>query len=74
MSFVACSPRHHHCSPSHSRLVSDYRLERERQIVALESVTGGYVGDYRFWREQGGRLIDFRDWLKWNKKDSISEK
>ncbi len=37
-------------------------------MVALESVTGGYVGDYRFWRDQGGRLIDFRDWLKFSKR------
>lgn len=68
MSFVACSSRHRHCSPAHSRLVNDYRLERERQEMALEAVTGGYSGDHRFWRATGGHLIDFHEWLKYNKR------
>lgn len=73
MTFVACSPKHKSCSAAHSALVQGYRDERHRQEVQLEGWTGGYVGDVIQWMAKGGKLIDFRDWLKAHRRDHDNE-
>lgn len=64
LDFTPCTPRHRHCSRWHAELVESYRLERRRQLEALEALCGGYSGDEQLWRAQGGELIDFHQWLK----------
>jgi hypothetical protein len=68
MSFAPCSRRHRSCSPAHADLVSNYRIERHRQEVALETITGGHEHDKEHWKAKGGKLIDFRTWLKAHKR------
>lgn len=60
-SFVPCSPRHHHCSPSHAEFVRNYRLERHRQWLEFENETALHPGDIRTWKENGGHLITMKD-------------
>lgn len=64
MTFTPCSPRHRSCSPAHAELVDGYRLERERQQAQLDRFTGAYDSDVAHWKAMGGKLIDFRVWLK----------
>ena len=61
--FVTCSAKHKHCSRFHAALVRGYQVERERQEIALEAITGGHSGDREHWAATGGRLIDFKQWL-----------
>lgn len=61
-SFTPCSPRHHHCSPAHAALVAGYRDERRRQALCHE-VELSYPGERKLWKENGIRLVNFRDWL-----------
>ena len=58
-----CSPRHgKFCSMSHAELVRDYREERERQETENE-MTLINPGELKLWKENGGKLIDFKAWL-----------
>lgn len=66
--FVKCSAKHKQCSPFHAAIVRGYQAERERQETELEAVTGGYRGDREHWAAQGGRLINFKQWLISNKQ------
>jgi hypothetical protein len=49
------------CSASclHRQLVEHYRIERERQLVERELVTGGYATEL----DEHGPVVSFRDWL-----------
>jgi hypothetical protein len=49
-------------------MVQGYRDERYRQEIQLERITGNYPGDIIHWEAKGGKLIDFRDWLKANRR------
>lgn len=71
--FTPCTPRHRQCSRAHAELVDSYRLERQRQVYALESVCGGYAGDEKLWRDQGGHLVNFKEWLKSHTRQHDSE-
>ena len=66
---MPCSPRHHHCSPSHAALVAGYRDERHRQEIAHESILTN-KGEKELWKENGGTLITFKMWLKANSGSS----
>lgn len=68
MTFTPCSIKHKSCSPAHADLVSNYRIERHRQEVYLEQVTGAHGGDIAHWKGKGGKLIDFGAWLKAHKR------
>ncbi|ACI12476.1 gp60 [Mycobacterium phage Konstantine] len=57
-----CSPRHRHCSMAHAELVRDYRAERERQETEQEMILSS-PGERKRWEENGGRLINFQDWI-----------
>lgn len=60
----SCSDSHGaHCTHHHNSLVRGYRDERHRQEIERENATGGYAGDLKIWRENGGKLISFADWL-----------
>lgn len=61
---MPCSLRHKQCSRWHSELVESYRVERHRQEVEFEGLTGGYAGDQEHARAKGHSLITFGDWLK----------
>lgn len=61
--FVPCSPRHRHCSRSHAALVHEYRWERDAQLTSRDECTGGYPGDIKLWKENGNKIITFREWL-----------
>lgn len=67
-SFVPCSPRHHHCSPSHAAMVRGYREERERQETQAEPYLCNGEGELKRWKENGNTLITFKTWLKAHKK------
>lgn len=69
-SFVPCSPRHLHCSPAHAELVRGYREERERQETANEYLHAN--GERKFWKANGGKMIDFKMWLKSHKGSKLS--
>lgn len=73
MTFTPCSSRHKSCSPAHAELVADYRVERWRQEVELEGVTGNYAGDIEHWKSKGGKLIDFRQWLISHKRTDTQQ-
>lgn len=64
--FVPCSAKHKHCSPAHAALVRGYRDERWRQEVENESILNN-PGDLKHAKENGFRLINFKDWLIANK-------
>jgi hypothetical protein len=68
---IPCSPKHKkHCSRWHFELVQGYRLERHRQEIQHEAVTGGYAGDAAHARATGHtQPITFQDWLKANRRD-----
>lgn len=61
-----CSPAHPNCTHHHADLVHRYRDERLRQEREAEGITAGYGGDRRIWKENGGKLISFADWLHHN--------
>lgn len=69
LTFVPCSPRHERfCSPAHAALVRGYVEERQRQEIAHDGLWNAYgTGEYEDWRENGGKLIDFRTWLRAHK-------
>jgi hypothetical protein len=70
-----CSKKHEkHCSSSHADLVRSYRLERHRQEVAHEALTGGYAGDRELARANGVSLITFGAWLKANRRGHDSDR
>jgi hypothetical protein len=74
-SFVPCSPRHHHCSPAHAALVAGYRLARYDEEIRHEAILSN-PGDKKIWKENGGKLINFKDWLIGNKRshnDKVEE-
>jgi hypothetical protein len=50
-------------------MVREYQRERERQERQLEEITGNYAGDIHHWKAKGGKLIDFRTWLKGHRRD-----
>ena len=52
---------------AHSDLVWAYRAERERQETAHE-ITLTAKGEKHHWKANGGKLINFKDWLKANKR------
>lgn len=66
MTFTPCSPRHKSCSPAHAALIRGYIEERQRQELALEEQIDG-PGERQLWKENGGKLIGFYDWLKAHK-------
>lgn len=68
MTFTPCSPRHRSCSPAHADLVGGYREERERQERNFEDRTGNYRGDIAHAKAKGAKLVDFKVWLKANKR------
>lgn len=72
MTFTPCSPRHTSCSPAHAELVRGYQAERYRQWETREVILGMFNRDgmMRIWRENGGRLVTFGDWLRWHKRQS----
>lgn len=62
---VPCSPRHEgRCTPHHRSLVDGYRDQRQREELELENETGGYAGDLARWRENGGTLVTFVEYLR----------
>ncbi len=40
-----------------------YREERARQEASRDEITGMYDGDTAIWRENGEKLVTFKDWL-----------
>jgi len=66
MKFTPCSVRHKSCSPAHAALVRGYREERERQETLNEMVLSN-PAELKIWKENGNRLITFKDWLIGNK-------
>jgi hypothetical protein len=67
--FVPCSAKHKHCTKAHSELVWGYRVERRRQELDLEAITGGYAADKADYLARGGRpLITFKQWLAAHKR------
>lgn len=66
-SFTPCTPTHTACSPAHADLVRSYRIERHRQEVQLELITGGHRADREHWKAKGGKLITFAEWLALHK-------
>jgi hypothetical protein len=46
--------------------VAGYRDERHRQEIQHESILSN-PGDKKHWKENGGHLVNFRDWLVANK-------
>ena len=59
----SCSDKHGtHCTAHHHGLVTGYRVERHRQEVEHESTLSS-PGEAQLWRENGGKLITFTDWL-----------
>ena len=69
-SFTPCSPRHHSCSPTHAALVAGYRDERRRQEMLRDEITGMYTGDEKHYAATHEPLIDFKQWLIFNKRVS----
>lgn len=68
MTFTPCSPKHKSCSPAHADLVRSYRIERWRQEVQHEvQLDPRNVGERQFWKENGGHVVTFGDWLHWHK-------
>lgn len=63
---VSCSPFHEHCNPHHRNLVDGYRDQHYRELLALEGETGMHQGDIDHWKETGGRMTTFGDWIKSN--------
>ena len=61
---VPCSPSHPGCTNHHRALVDGYRDQRYREELALEAETGMHAGDIAFWKENGGRLTTFGDWIR----------
>src|SRR4051812_26338642 len=61
-SFVPCSPKHHHCSPAHAALVAGYRLARHDEEIRHEATLTN-PGDLKLAKENGFKLITFKDWL-----------
>ncbi|ASM62555.1 hypothetical protein SEA_ALLEYCAT_49 [Mycobacterium phage AlleyCat] len=60
---MPCSPKHRKgCSQFHSNLVTAYRLERHYQEVTHEATLSNQA-ELKLARENGFRLITFRDWL-----------
>lgn len=70
MNFVPCSVKHKSCSPAHAAMVRSYRDERARQEQLFEDEFGAYDGDERHAKATGTKLINFKDWLKANKKSA----
>lgn len=68
LNFAPCSSKHKSCSLAHSNLVSMYREERLRQESIREQYTFNYSSDTKFYAEKFGQLINFRDWLLFNRK------
>lgn len=59
-----CSPKHRmHCSRFHANLVESYRLERHNQEIAFEAQLS-HAGERELMRQNGVRLITFKDWLR----------
>jgi hypothetical protein len=53
-------------------LVRGYQAERYRQWETREVILGMFNRDgmMRIWRENGGKLVTFGDWLHWHKRQS----
>lgn len=54
-----------HCTAHHHNLVTGYRLERHQQETDLEPVLTN-PAERQLWRENGGKIISFADWLEHN--------
>ena len=49
-------------------MVRGYIEERQRQEIAHDGLWDAYgTEEYRIWKENGNRLVTFKDWLKANK-------
>jgi len=59
----SCSTAHPDCTAHHHGLVTGYRVERHRQEVDLEPVLSS-PAERQLWRENGGTIITFADWLR----------
>ena len=59
-----CSRHHPSCTTQHHELVQGYRLDRHNQEIALENATGLRPGELQVWRENGGKLPTFAEWLR----------
>lgn len=66
--FTPCSPKHKSCSPFHANVVRGYREERQRQEIAHDGLWNHpETGEYVAWKDRGGKLIGFAEWLKAHK-------
>jgi hypothetical protein len=61
---LRCAPGHKGCTPAHRDLVANYRVERHRQEVEFEGMTGGHAADAEFLKAKGHKLTTFFDWLR----------
>lgn len=60
---LPCSSKHgKFCSIAHADLVQTYRDERYRQEIENESTLEN-PGEKQIWKENGGKLINFQEWL-----------
>lgn len=51
--------------PHTGSVIDDYRIERHRQEVELEGLTGGHPADIKDYFDRGGKpLINYKQWLK----------
>lgn len=50
-------------SCAHRRKVQEYRVERVRQEMVADSVSGGHETEYLEYLERHGPLITFKQWL-----------
>jgi hypothetical protein len=67
--FTPCSPKHKSCSPFHADMVRSYTQERQRQEIAHDGLWDAYgSGEYTAWKDQGGQLITFGEWLRAHKR------
>lgn len=66
---VPCSPKHLGCTHHHRNQVDSYNDQLEREKAVLEGLTGMYRGDLEIWRENGGRLTTFQEWLQATRRD-----
>lgn len=62
------------CKPGcrHRRMVEEYRLARYAQEQARDLITHQCESEEELWRENGGRLLTFKDWLV-GYADSVAE-
>lgn len=59
-----CAKGHKGCTAAHRDLVNSYRVERHRQEVEQEGLTGGHQSDLDYLKAKGHKIITFADWLR----------